>query len=403
MCEITKKCNKCEQTRPITEFKLASGYKLGVFNICKLCTAKPKTIKKVIPEDHKECTYCKKVKIKTCFGLRNASKDGLCPLCKECKSLKDKQLRDSKTKFCHVCKKPAIDKRKGNFACELCCEIIDNIGQSSAICLNFKKCNTCKNVKHLTDYTVNKAIYCGYDNKCKSCQKIKNTNLIAKVKLKVEIKKCSKCLQIKPIIEFIKCNKGKDGFTGQCKKCKYKYIQDNYESITTAEKIWREANKVSIREKQQIHREKNKKELNRKAHEYRKNRAQSDPLYKLTMSIRILVREGIKNHLKQNFKSKNQTTSNILGCTFEEFKNHIESQFLPWMSWENHGNCKSNEYNCTWHLDHIIPISYAIDESEVYMLNHYSNFQPLCSRVNTIEKISVVLPVCNRELNLTVY
>lgn len=38
------------------------------------------------------------------------------------------------------------------------------------------------------------------------------------------------------------------------------------------------------------------------------------------------------------------------------------------MCWENHGE---------WHLDHIIPISYAKTEKEILDLNHYTNYQPL--------------------------
>jgi len=38
------------------------------------------------------------------------------------------------------------------------------------------------------------------------------------------------------------------------------------------------------------------------------------------------------------------------------------------MSWENYGD---------WHIDHIIPISSAKNNDEVYKLNHYTNFQPL--------------------------
>jgi len=38
------------------------------------------------------------------------------------------------------------------------------------------------------------------------------------------------------------------------------------------------------------------------------------------------------------------------------------------MSWSNHGD---------WHIDHIIPVASAIDEEELYKLNHFSNLQPL--------------------------
>ena len=32
---------------------------------------------------------------------------------------------------------------------------------------------------------------------------------------------------------------------------------------------------------------------------------------------------------------------------------------------------------CQWHIDHIIPISSATTEEEVYKLNHYTNLRPM--------------------------
>jgi hypothetical protein len=47
--------------------------------------------------------------------------------------------------------------------------------------------------------------------------------------------------------------------------------------------------------------------------------------------------------------------------------------FTEGMCWENQGE---------WHLDHIIPISSAQTEEEIFKLNHYSNFQPLWAEDN---------------------
>jgi hypothetical protein len=42
------------------------------------------------------------------------------------------------------------------------------------------------------------------------------------------------------------------------------------------------------------------------------------------------------------------------------------------MTLENHGQGSGK-----WNIDHIIPISSARTEEEIYKLNHYTNFQPL--------------------------
>ena len=51
------------------------------------------------------------------------------------------------------------------------------------------------------------------------------------------------------------------------------------------------------------------------------------------------------------------------------------------MTWENRG-LYNGELNYGWDIDHIIPISSGNTEEEIIKLNHYSNLQPLCSKIN---------------------
>ena len=123
----------------------------------------------------------------------------------------------------------------------------------------------------------------------------------------------------------------------------------------------------------------------------------------------VVVKRKIKNLISSSFKRalngqyiKSESTETILGCTPAYFKKHIESQFISWMSWENHGDCEESMYNCSWDLDHIIPLNYAKTEEEIYMLNHWSNFQPLCSKINRFDKKANVPILTNLELNITI-
>ena len=78
---------------------------------------------------------------------------------------------------------------------------------------------------------------------------------------------------------------------------------------------------------------------------------------------------------------KKSRSYEILGCSFEDFKKHIESQWEDWMNWDNYGLYNGEEcYG--WDFDHIIPLSSCECEEDVYKLNHYSNLQPLCSYIN---------------------
>jgi len=110
-----------------------------------------------------------------------------------------------------------------------------------------------------------------------------------------------------------------------------------------------------------------------KKNEYQKNRKKTDMLYRLKCNVR--------SYLCNTLKNKKDKTCHILGCSFEEFKNHIESLWQPWMNWGNYG-LYNGEFGYGWDIDHIVPISSANTEEQIIRLNHYSNLQPLCSKIN---------------------
>lgn len=147
----------------------------------------------------------------------------------------------------------------------------------------------------------------------------------------------------------------------------------NKERRNLQSKVWRENNPERNKELKKIWYEKNK----HKRAGQTKLRKEKDPLFKLKTAISNRIRNGIKSTgFCKNFKTKE-----ILGCTYEEFKAYLESGFEPWMTWQNYG-LYNGELNYGWDLDHIIPLWTAKTEEEVISLNHYTNFQPLCSRVN---------------------
>jgi hypothetical protein len=106
-----------------------------------------------------------------------------------------------------------------------------------------------------------------------------------------------------------------------------------------------------------------------KIYSSRNDRIKKNPLF----ACRMAIHNNIKNSLQKMGFKKNTKTAKILGCSFEEFKAHIESQFLDGMSWDNRSE---------WHLDHIMPVSMAKTEDEIIRLNHYKNFRPLWAKDN---------------------
>jgi hypothetical protein len=156
-----------------------------------------------------------------------------------------------------------------------------------------------------------------------------------------------------------------------------KYREENKEKIIECQKKYYQENKERIKQKTKIYQKANRETINEKVREYKKKRKEVDPVYKLKLSIGKAIRKA----LKRNNYTKECSTYKILGCTYEEFKLHLESKFEPWMNWSNYG-LYNGEPNYGWDIDHIEPQSKAITEEELIKLNNYTNMQPLCSHYN---------------------
>lgn len=155
------------------------------------------------------------------------------------------------------------------------------------------------------------------------------------------------------------------------------YYQKNIDKI----KQYREENKEKIYESNRLYYQKNNEIINSKRTVKWKEKYDNDPLFK----IKHNVRTGIQRFLKKTNLHKISKTEILLGCTFEEFKQYLESKFEPWMTWDNYGLYNS-ELNYGWDIDHIIPVSTAMSIEDITKLSHYSNLQPLCSYVNRVIK-----------------
>ena len=112
-----------------------------------------------------------------------------------------------------------------------------------------------------------------------------------------------------------------------------------------------------------------------------KERKKKDPIF----NLRCYMNRMINNSLKKNGFIKKSRTHEILGCSYEEFKQYIESQWESWMTWENRG-LYNGQRNYGWDIDHIIPQSRAMSEDDLINLNHYKNLKPLCSYINRVIK-----------------
>jgi hypothetical protein len=72
---------------------------------------------------------------------------------------------------------------------------------------------------------------------------------------------------------------------------------------------------------------------------------------------------GLRNRVNRDMEA-------LVGCSWEEFREHLSSQFRGGMTWENHGE---------WHLDHVVPLCRFHLVKELLCAFHYTNIRPIWS------------------------
>lgn len=199
---------------------------------------------------------------------------------------------------------------------------------------------------------------------------------------------CAKCKENKTEDFYYKASTTKDKLDVYCKVCRKSksknffinnedymtnYNNQNKEILSQYYSSRYEENKESILQQRKEYSKNNRDIINKN---YRK-RYNEDPLYKL----QDLIRSSINHSFRNKGYTKNSKSYQILGCSWEEVKLYLENKFESWMTWEIQG-LYNGTFNYGWDIDHIIPISSAKTEEELLKLNHFSNLQPLCSKIN---------------------
>ena len=171
------------------------------------------------------------------------------------------------------------------------------------------------------------------------------------------------------------------------KDSRKKYYDNNREEILLKKKEYTNKSKESKKKYNKEYYENNTEKIKKDVTKYVLSKLKTDSLFKLKENTRRMIGKS----LKRNGYTKQSRTYEILGCTFDEFKTYIEAQFEDWMDWGNYGLYEKGKFNIGWDIDHIIPTSSAKTEEEIIKLNHYTNLQPLCSKINRDIKRDTIL------------
>ena len=155
--------------------------------------------------------------------------------------------------------------------------------------------------------------------------------------------RCNTCDTDKDPEDFALDSKSWRGRRWKCRECDSKYAKAYYRK----------------------HKEKHNK---RRVANYKKKHKECS-LARLTRRVRTRM------HCALNGKKKQGRTMELIGCTPEQLREHLESQFVEGMAWGQHGK---------WHVDHVQPLAAFDLTKKKHQLHafHWSNLQPLWAAAN---------------------
>lgn len=214
-----------------------------------------------------------------------------------------------------------------------------------------KTCPQCKQTKSAQEFSKNCRSIDGLNRTCRECHNRESRNKyyiqeygsVAEGEKQINLKKlklasekssasktCRVCKKTKTKNSFLPRKDGADGYRKICLKC-------HHQQQSVREKKWR----------------------------------QNNPDRRLSKNIAVRMWYSLRG--KKDYKHWEY----LVGYSFSDLKQHLESRFLPGMSWDNYGD---------WHVDHIRPVasfsisSYRCDEfKNCWSL---SNLQPLWASDN---------------------
>lgn len=151
------------------------------------------------------------------------------------------------------------------------------------------------------------------------------------------------------------------------------------ESKLRSAQKWRERNPERLKVYSQAHRLRYRTDSEFRAQRqaiYNRH-AQQQRDKKTNRAISLNLRNRIHCALSRAGAYKRCSLLELAGCTVDQLRDHLQSQFAEGMNWENHGRNG-------WHIDHIRPCASfdLTDPGQQRACFHHSNLQPLWAADN---------------------
>ena len=295
--------------------------------------------KEIIPEGHKRCTICNKIKSITLFRRNQARKESPKPACKDCEASSYKEYKNSPqgriTYHERQWKQDPIDhhyRPDFKLICAWCNQEFLNEGTPKG----YEKSSFC-------------SIKLSYESPQECCSK-----------------KCTDALFNERI--------GRDR-----RRDRYKNDPSFRDKILESQREYRlkpEQQKRMV-DYRPIYRERNKEKVNAYQTKWASEKRKTDVNFKMLE----LLRKRILGLLKRTGDYKEESCLELIGAEVDDIRNYLESQFIEGMSWNNW--TKNG-----WHLDHLRPCATfdLSDKQQQKVCFNWRNLQPLWGNENTTKR-----------------
>lgn len=197
-------------------------------------------------------------------------------------------------------------------------------------------------------------------------------------------KRCTLCKEVKPLDSF-GINKRWNTPLSECKQCR-KQKSAEYSKLHPGRR------KASI---EKYHRN-NREKLRLRNTKWRKDNPEKAKLAcsnwykrkrnKITQCLYGSIQQQVKQLKCHKAVIHRKDVWKILGYSYEDFIKHIEKQFKPGMTWDNHGE---------WEIDHIVPKSFfrfqSYEDVEFKRCWRLKNIQPLWKHQNHAKSNKILI------------
>jgi hypothetical protein len=173
----------------------------------------------------------------------------------------------------------------------------------------------------------------------------------------------------------------------RCLKKSSTYKSKNRKSIAKKQNSYYCTHKKQYSEYQRQWYQDNKEQVLQRVKKNIRKRRETDILF--------ILKERISRGVSEAIQKKRRSVVKYLPYSIQELKDHLESLFEPWMTWDNYGVYRVDSWNDSdpstwiWQIDHIVPHSKfkysSMEDQEFKDCWALTNLRPYSAKQNVID------------------